>query len=369
MLLLLLAVPGLAAKERPLPTLATEEPPLLLGGLLPLDDVTAASWPWAGAWTWPLGAACDLTRPSPAGEPEWRLLRGFTISGDVHFGADLGNGRGGDLVHAAANGLVVVAHDRPDGSGFGSHVVLAHRLLDGEIAYSVYSHLRSGSTRVREGHGVWAGEPLGEVGRSGHATTEHLHFEVRQTRDPAARWENEATVDPFPFIEQRLPVHRADTSWAGPYLDWAERAGLIEPEWQADEPLARATWQRILARAARLPLMDLPPDAGSLRETLVDAGVLSMREHGALRRTAAWRDLRRDLAALVAYGANLPPAPLEATLHRSACLLRFHLERPAQDLGALYRGAPPTLADACLLLADLVAGVPPPSPTPEDRPR
>ena len=66
---------------------------------------------------------------------------------------------------------------------------------------------------------------------------------------------------------------------------------------------------------------------------------------------------------------NLPPAPLEATLHRSACLLRFHLERPAQDLGALYRGAPPTLADACLLLADLVAGAPPPSPTPEDRPR
>ncbi len=369
MLALLATTPGLAVGERPLPALATEEPPLLLGGLLPLDDATTARWPWTGAWTWPLGAACDFTRPSPAGEPEWHLLRGFTISGDVHFGADLANGRGGDVVHAAANGLVVVVHDRPDGSGFGSHVVLAHRLLDGEIAYSVYSHLRSGSTRVREGHRVWAGEPLGEVGRSGRATTEHLHFEVRQTRDPAARWENEATIDPLPFLEQRLPVHRADTSWAGPYLDWAERAGLIEPAWQADEPLTRATWQRILARAARLPLVDLPPDAGSLRETLVDAGVLPMREHAALRRTAAWRDLRRDLASLVTYGANLPPAAFDATLHRSACLRRFQLERPAQDLGALYRGAPPTLADACLLLADLATSPLPPPPAPEDRPR
>jgi hypothetical protein len=366
---LLAATTGLAARERPLPTLATEEPPLLLGGLLPLDDGTTASWPWAGAWTWPLGAAYDFTRPSPAGEPEWHLLRGFTISGDVHFGADLGNGRGGDEVHAAANGLVVVVHDRPDGSGFGSHVVLAHRLLDGEIAYSVYSHLRSGSTRVRDGQRVWAGEPLAEVGRSGHASTEHLHFEVRQTRDPAARWENEAAVDPLPFLEQRLPVHRADTSWAGPYLDWAERAGLIEPAWQADEPLARATWQRILARAARLPLMDLPPDAGSLRETLVDAGLLPMREHAALRRVAAWRDLRRDLATLVAYGANLPPAPLEEGRHRWTCRLRFSLERPTKDLDGLYSKSPPTLADACLLLADLAAGNPPPTTAPEALPR
>jgi hypothetical protein len=368
-LALLVTAPGLAAGERPLPALATEDPPLLLGGLLPLDDGITAGWPWAGAWTWPLGSACDFTRPSPAGEPEWRLLRGFTISGDVHFGADLANGRGGDVVHAAANGVVVVVRDRPDDSGYGSHVVLAHRLLDGEIAYSVYSHLRSGSTRVREGHGVWAGDPLGEVGRSGHATTEHLHFEVRQTRDPAARWENEATVDPLPFVEPRLPAHRADTSWAGPYLEWAERAGLIEPAWQGDEPLARATWQRILARAARLPLMDLPPDAGSLRETLVDAGLLPMREHAALRQATAWRDLRRDLATLVEYGANLPPAPLEATRRRATCRERFRIESPAGNPGSLYRNTPPTLADACLLLADLAAGAPPPSPAPEDRPR
>jgi len=330
--------------------------------MLALEDSTTARWPWAGAWTWPLGDGCEFTRPSAAGEPEWRLLRGFTISGDVHFGADLGNGRGRDVVCAAANGLVVVVRDHPDDSGYGSHVVLAHRLLDGELAYSVYSHLRVGSTRVREGQGVWAGAPLGEVGRSGRATAEHLHFEVRQTGEPAARWENEPTTDPLAFVGQRLPAHRADTTSAGRYLDWAERAGLIEPTWPADEPLARGTWQRILARAARLPLMDLPPDAGSLRETLVDAGVLPIREHAALRHVTAWRELRRDLAALAGYGANLPPPSFAGTLHRSACRERFRIERPAADLGRLYRDTPPTLADACVLLADLAADSLPPSP-------
>ncbi len=342
---------------------------MLLGGLLPLDDGTISRWPWAGAWTWPLGAASDFTQPSPAGEPAWQLLRGFAITGDVHFGADLANGRGGDVVRAAANGLVVVVHDRPDGSGFGCHVVLAHRTPDGDIAYSVYAHLRNSSTRVRQSQAVWAGEPLGEVGHSGRATTDHLHFEVRQTRDPAARWENEAAMDPLPFLEQRLPAHRADTGTTGPYLEWAERAGLIGRESRGDEPLERATWQLLLARAARLPLPDLPADAGSLRETLVDAGLLPMREHAALRRPATWRDLRRDLVALAAFGANLPPAPLEAALHRRACRQRFGLENPAKDLDGLYSKDPPTLADACLLLADLSASVPPPASAPGERPR
>ena len=347
---------------------ATGEP-LMLAGLLPLDDSLAARWPWSGAWTWPVGAASDLGRPSPAGEPAWRLLRGFSPSGDTHLGADLGNGRAGDAVCAAAHGVVVAVNDLPNGSGFGSHVVLAHRLREGGLAYSVYSHLRTGSTRVREGQCVWAGEPLGEVGRSGRATTDHLHFEVRLAHDPALRWEHAPAVDPLVFVERRLPGYRADTSWAAPYLDWADRAGLIEPGARAADALARATWQQMLSRAARLPLLDPPRDAPSLRETLIGQGVLPEREHASLRRATAWRDLRRDLAALAALGTHLPPGPLETTLHRSACLSRFRLERPVRDLGALYRGTPPTLADACLLLADLGAGAPPPSVAPADRPR
>jgi hypothetical protein len=356
-LALLAATPGWVACE-----------PLRLAGLLPLDDSLAARWPWSGAWIWPVGAAGDLARPSPAGEPAWRLLRGFSATGDTHRGADFGNGRARDAVRAAAHGVVVTVNDLPDGSGFGSHVVLAHRLREGGLAYSVYSHLRTGSARVREGQCVWAGEPLGEVGRSGRATTDHLHFEVRLAHDPALRWERAPAVDPLAYVEGRLPAHRADTSWAAPYLDWADRAGLIEPGARGDDALARETWQQMLSRAARLPLMDPPRDAPSLRETLIEHGVLPEREHAPLRRTTTWRDLRRDLAPLAALGTRLPTGPLETTLHRSACRCRFDLEQPAHDLSALHRRAPPTVADACLLLADLTTCAPP-APAPEDRPR
>jgi hypothetical protein len=306
-----------------------------------------------------VGAATEFCQPSAAGEPAWRLLRGFAGAGDpsqAHRGADLGNGRARDAVRAAAHGVVVAVANHSDDSGFGSHLVLAHRRREGGIAYSVYSHLVSGSILVREGQPVWAGEPLGEVGRSGHATTDHLHFEVRLAPDPGLRWERAPAVDPLAYVEQRLPAHRADTSWAAPYLDWADRAGLIEPRVGDADALSREAWQYMLSLAARLPLMDPPSDAPSLREALIQCGVLPEREHAALRRATAWRDLRRDLASLEALGTRLPPGPLEPARHRAACLSRFGLECPARDLGALHRAVPPTVADACLLLADLAAG-------------
>jgi hypothetical protein len=96
--------------------------------------------------------------------------------------------------------------------------------------------------------------------------------------------------------------------------------------------------------------------------------VLPEREHAALRRATAWRELRRDLASLAALGTRLPPGPLEPAMHRSACLCRFGLEQPTRDIGALHRAIPPTVADACLLLADLAACAPP-IPAPADPPR
>ena len=359
-LALALAPLGMAAGE-----------PLLLAGLLPLDDSVAARWPWSGAWTWPVGAASEFSRPSPAGEPAWKLLRGFSGAGDAsqpHRGADIGNGRAHDAVRAAAHGVVVAVANHSDDSGFGSHLVLAHRRREGGIAYSVYSHLVSGSIRVREGEPVWAGEVLGEVGRSGHATTDHLHFEVRLAPDPGLRWERAPAVDPLDYVERRLPAHRADTSWAAPYLEWADRAGLIEPGARESDALSREAWQHMLSLAARLPLMDPPRDAPSLREALIELGVLPQREHAALHRAAAWRDLRRDLASLALLGTRLPPGPLGPAPHRSACRCRFGLEQPVGDLTALHRDLPPTVADACVLLADLAAREPAAS-APAEAPR
>jgi hypothetical protein len=287
-----------------------------------------------------------MGQPGQGDEPAWRLLRGYCSHSDStgrHQGADLGDGRAGDPVHAAAHGLVVLTRDQRDEGGFGCLVVLAHRLGDGGVAYSVYAHLRRGSVQVREGQLVRAGETLGEVGRTGNATADHLHFEIRLASDPTVRWERTSSVDPLRFVERRLPAHAADTSCAGPYLDWAERAGLLERGAQATEALSRGAWQRMLSRAARLPLLKLPHGPSALRGCLIEQGVLPAREHGSRGRTARWEDLERDVARLAGLGTCLPPGPAGGP-------------GPAPPAPERARRRPddgPTVADACRMLAGL----------------
>lgn len=299
------------------------------------------------------------------------MLRGYSARTDStgpHRGADLGNGRAGEPVFASAHGVVVTTNDGPDRGGFGSFAVLAHRLREGGIAYSVYSHLRPGSLRVCQGQCVWAGEVLAQVGHSGRASTDHLHFEVRLADDPRVRWERTRAVNPMAFLARRLPAGPPDTTWAAPYLEWADRAALIPVGAGASDLLVRRTWQLMLARGARLPFLELPRDAASLREALIGRGLLPEHDRAPLDRIATWREVARDLAQLRELGTRLPPIPLEIGLHRTACLTRFGRKQPAHDPRDVLRAAPPTLADACLLLADVLAGAPPP-PTAPNSPR
>lgn len=283
---------------------------------------------------------------------------------------DLGNGRSGDPVRAVAHGLVVSVRDGGEAGGFGTHVVLAHHLREGGLAYSVYSHLRPGSVAVSEGKRVWAGEVLAAVGRSGRATTAHLHFEVRLPGDPGERWERSRAVDPVAFVEERLPRRMADTSGTAAYVDWADRAGLIEAGADAGAELRPADWQRMLARAASLPLLSPPRTAMALADMLAERGLLAGvgRTRDAASRPA-WGDIGRDLARLRGTATRLPPPPLGAQEHRDACLSRFRLAEPSADSTALRGFArPPTLADACMLLADLAARAAGPLPR-KDAPR
>lgn len=96
--------------------------------------------------------------------------RGRVWHGRAHAGIDLA-ARTGTAVFAAQSGRVVFANWQ---GGYGRKVVIAH---SGGIE-TVYGHLSS--INVRSGQTVKAGQRIGRVGSSGHATGPHLHFEVHR---------------------------------------------------------------------------------------------------------------------------------------------------------------------------------------------
>ena len=90
-------------------------------------------------------------------------------------------------VHAAADGVVLVATSSRDGNGrlvgYGNYVVVAHP--DGFV--TLYGHLAALS--VHAGDVVHQGQVIGFEGSTGWSTGPHLHFEVRHNgvlQDPAA---------------------------------------------------------------------------------------------------------------------------------------------------------------------------------------
>lgn len=180
--------------------------PLLLAGLLPLSLEMAGRWPVAAAWMIPVGACGDARA-----EPEYAVTR--NVGGAArHQGADLSNRQAGGMVQAAADGIVVYAGARVPDHGYGQHVVLAHRLPEGGLAYTVYAHLAAGSIAVRPGELVERGDRLGCVGQTGVATSPHLHFEVRLARGPEERWEKAPVQDPMAFVDGRQVSASADSS-------------------------------------------------------------------------------------------------------------------------------------------------------------
>ena len=87
----------------------------------------------------------------------------------MHKGMDI-NLRRGDQIHAAFGGMVRIA--RYNG-GYGNVVIVRH--YNG--LETVYAHLSK--IKVKTGQVVISGQILGLGGATGHATGNHLHFEVR----------------------------------------------------------------------------------------------------------------------------------------------------------------------------------------------
>ena len=110
---------------------------------------------------------------------EGRVLSGFGRRGFLgwHRGLDI-RAHPGQTIRAAAPGTVVFSGWQ---SSYGRMVKIAH--ANGFT--TLYAH--NVRNVVRAGDRVETGTPIGAVGRTGRATTDHLHFEIRrhgQSQDP-----------------------------------------------------------------------------------------------------------------------------------------------------------------------------------------
>jgi murein DD-endopeptidase MepM/ murein hydrolase activator NlpD len=103
--------------------------------------------------------------------------------GEFHKGIDFG-APGGTSILAAENGVVIVASWW---NGYGNTVILDH----GNGVWTLYGHIRNDGIVVKKGDSVKRGQKIAEVGSTGQATGNHLHFEVRK---------NEQPIDPKPFL-------------------------------------------------------------------------------------------------------------------------------------------------------------------------
>ena len=81
-------------------------------------------------------------------------------------------------IYASAEGEVILSRSGGWNGGYGSYIILKHD----NGTQTVYGHLSQ--TLVSEGETVTQGEVIGKMGRTGHATGVHLHFEIRGARNP-----------------------------------------------------------------------------------------------------------------------------------------------------------------------------------------
>ncbi len=100
----------------------------------------------------------------------------------MHDGIDIGNEEG-TVIHASAAGVITAAtYDK----AYGSYIIIKHN----DIWQSEYRHLSELS--VQEGDTIQAGDPIGLMGSTGHATGSHLHLSILQ---------HDAYIDPMSVLD------------------------------------------------------------------------------------------------------------------------------------------------------------------------
>lgn len=95
--------------------------------------------------------------------------------GNFHEGIDIAAPKG-TKIQASRSGHVIYASNKI--SGYGNLVIIRHS----DAYATVYAHLSE--IQVKKGQFVSKGSRIGKVGMTGHATSPHLHFEVRKGQVP-----------------------------------------------------------------------------------------------------------------------------------------------------------------------------------------
>jgi murein DD-endopeptidase MepM/ murein hydrolase activator NlpD len=159
-----------------------------------------------------------FTRPVPSGEVNWpnpSYRYGSTLFGEesIHTGVDLGAAPGTPVLAAGAGEVVWVGYGLYRGvydeaDPYGLAVAIRHDFgYQGQRLYTVYAHMET--ILVWDGQRVRAGEQIGSVGATGHASAPHLHFEVR-------------------LGENRYFSTRNPELWVAPPEGWGVLAGYLE---------------------------------------------------------------------------------------------------------------------------------------------
>jgi len=133
----------------------------------------------------------------PRSRFDWPVADGRILSGygvprrsHRHDGIDIGS-KHGEPVRAAQSGRVVYSGSTL--RGYGKTIIIDH----GKELQSLYAH--NSDLVAREGDWVQRGQVVARVGRTGNATTDHCHFEIRRKDVP---------VDPMPYLTSRTESTR-----------------------------------------------------------------------------------------------------------------------------------------------------------------
>ena len=113
-------------------------------------------------------------------------------NGSQHTGIDI-KAAPNDIIRAALPGVVRMSKLY---GNYGNIVVIRHYCG----IETVYAHHSKNLVRVNDV--VEAGEPVGLAGRTGRATTDHLHFELRAAGEP---------LDPTRMVDPETKRLRSDT--------------------------------------------------------------------------------------------------------------------------------------------------------------